>query len=337
MRLLMLTRGPDHPATRYRVNPYLVPLREAGIDPTPLPYPHGIAGWFGALRAARSHDAVFVQKKRLPGLFQNWLRRRGIPLIYDFDDAVLFRSSRHETPDSPARRRRFEAMVRASETVIAGSAYLRSLVEGIHPSVHVVPTSIDCSRYRVRGHEGGDRVVLGWIGGRKSLEFLETLAPVLSRIGRDHPGSALKIVCNAFFRVDGLEVIEKPWREAEETEDVASFDIGLAPLPDDPWSRGKCATKLLQCMAAGVPTVASPVGSHEEIVTDGEDGMLASTPDEWYDRLTRLVQDVALRRRIGAAARRRVEAAYATAVSAPKLVAAVRGALASRALPGRHA
>lgn len=329
MKLLMLTRGPEHPATRYRVTPYLDALRGAGIEPTPMRYPHGLTAWLSILRAARAHDAVFVQKKRLPGPLLHWLRRRGTPVIYDFDDAVMFASSRHESPESPERQRRFERMVRGCEVLIAGSDYLKGLVARLHSRVQVVPTSIDTAKYPVREHRNGTGpVVLGWIGGRKSLVFLEALAPVFTRIAGDFPGTSLKIVCNAFFRPEEMPVIEKPWSEAEEAADVASFDVGLSPLPDDPWSRGKCATKLLQCMAAGVPVVASPVGSHLEIVADGRNGLLATTHNEWYDRLSRLIRDPALRRALGAAGRGRVEEAYSVEASAPKLLEAVRSVMA---------
>lgn len=331
MKILFLTRAAEHPATRYRVAAFVEPLRAAGIEPTLLPYPHGLTGWMRILRGLRGQDALFVQKKRLSAPLLHWLKRRGTPIVYDFDDAVLFRSSRHETPESPSRRARFERMVRGCAGVVAGSGYLRSLVVGLNPRVWVVPTSIDCRRYRVRAHDGGSaRVILGWIGGRKSLVFLAPLAPVFARIGREFPHVALQVVCNAFPPAAGLRVIEKPWREAEEAEDVAGFDIGLAPLPDDPWARGKCATKLLQCMAAGVPAVASPVGAHLEIVTDGRDGLLAGTEEEWYDHLARLIRDPALRGRLGAAGRKRVEDAYSVAANAPRLIEALHCAVGSR-------
>lgn len=332
MNLLILTRGDDHPATRYRVTAFLGHLRAAGIEPTTLRYPHGVTGWLRILRATRGRDVVMVQKKRLPLVLLHWLRRRGTPILYDFDDAVLFQSSRHETPDSPDRRARFERMVRGCTGVVAGSAYLQSLVAGLNARTFVVPTSIDCRRYHPRAHDGADaRVLLGWIGGRKSLVFLAPLAPVFRRLGQEFPHLALKVVCNQFPASEGLPVIEKPWSEAEEAADVASFDIGLSPLPDDPWARGKCATKLLQCMAAGVPVVASPVGSHCEIVADGTNGLLAGTEAEWYDRLARLVRDVSLRARLGAAGRQRVEEAYSVVASAPKLVEAVRAVAGARA------
>jgi hypothetical protein len=121
-----------------------------------------------------------------------------------------------------------------------------------------------------------------------------------------------------------LQIVFKAWSEAEEAQDVASFDIGLTPLPDHPWAAGKCSTKLLQCMAAGVPCVASPIGSQKEVVSDGDSGLLAATEGEWFEKISLLVRDAALRERLGMAGRSRVEEAYSLAVSAPRLARILR-------------
>jgi len=334
MKLLFLTRGDDHPGTRYRVTPFLPPLRAAGFEAVTLRYPHGPLGWYRILAAARGHQAVFVQKKRLAGPVLGVLRRRGTRVLYDVDDAVMFASSRHADPESPARRRQFERMVRGSDGVIAGNAYLRDLAARHNPRVWLIPTCVDARKYAVRGPAAdGAPPILGWIGGRKSLVFLKALAPALNRVAREFPRAALAIVCNEFFEPGAMPVVRKEWSEATEAADVASFDVGLSPLPDDPWSRGKCATKLLQCMAAGVPVVASAVGAHLEIVTDGRDGFLARTEDEWVERIGRLLQDAERRRAMGLAGRRRVEEAYSVEANAPRFVAAVRAVVAGCPTP----
>ncbi len=157
----------------------------------------------------------------------------------------------------------------------------------------------------------GDELVLGWIGGGKSLCFLEELGPVFQRLARSHPALRLKIVCDHFFALDDVPIIEKRWSLHEEGTDVASFDIGLAPLPDDVWSRGKCGTKLLQSFCAAVPVVASPVGVHREMIEPGVSGLLASTPEQWEDALERLITDESLRGRLGAAGHAYVRAHHA--------------------------
>jgi glycosyltransferase involved in cell wall biosynthesis len=152
------------------------------------------------------------------------------------------------------------------------------------------------------------------------------MKPVFEELHAKHPQTALKIVCNEFFDCPTMPVIKKAWAGAEEGTDVASFDIGLAPLPDDVWSQGKCATKLLQCMAAGVVSVASAVGVHREIIREGVNGCLASTHAEWLMKLDALVADPAARRTMGEAARKTVERDYSLAASQPKLLNVLRGA-----------
>ncbi len=322
MDVLFLIRGREHPASRYRVLQYLDPLAQGGVRAEVRDFPHSGAEWRALDPILARRPVLFVQKKRLGPLRLWGLRRRGVRILYDLDDAVMFQSSRHDSPDSFGRTLRFRWMARGSHGVVAGSWYLAGLAREHNPHVWVVPTSIDVSKYPPR--TGGGPITLGWIGGKKSLVFLKALAPVFERVARECPDVRLKIVCNDFFDCPPMPVIKKPWSEAEEGEDVRSFDIGLAPLPDDPWSRGKCATKLLQCMAAAVPCVASPVGSHEEIVTDGENGLFARSHDDWAGAIMRLIRDRPLADRLGAAGRRRVEEAYSLAANAPRLLDILR-------------
>ncbi len=324
MEVLFLIRGREHPASRYRVLQYLEPLAQGGVRAEVRDFPHSGAEWRALGPILDRRPVLFVQKKRLGPLRLWGLRRRGVRVLYDFDDAVMFQSSRHDSPESFGRTLRFRWMARGSHGVVAGSQYLAGLAREHNPRVWVVPTSIDVSKYPPRAGASDGTITLGWIGGKKSLVFLADLRPVFERVARDFPQTRLKIVCNDFFDCPPMTVIKKAWSEAEEGEDVRSFDIGLAPLPDDPWSRGKCATKLLQCMAAAVPCVASPVGSHEEIVTNGENGLFARSHDEWAEAISRLIRDRALADRIGAAGRRRVEEAYSLAANAPRLLDILR-------------
>lgn len=333
------------------------------------------------LRLHGNHDIVVVQKKRLGRFVLRAIRRRCGRLLYDLDDAVMFNSSRHASPDSPRRMAAFRRMAEAVDGIIAGSQYLAKLAEPYTKRVWVVPTSIDLARYRAKEDYTllQKRAVLGWIGGRKSLSLLEPLLPVLERLGAKFPGLSLKVIsapvgelqgpaqekeqtqraasptyslkqrCQQISHVEKVEesntepnfsgdmrtiwptrmlkVVFKAWSEAEEARDVASFDVGLAPLPDHPWAAGKCSTKLLQCMAAGVPCVAAPVGSQKEIITDGTNGFLAASEQEWLEKLSLLLTDAGLRERLGRAGRKRVEDAYSLAVSAPRLLEVLQGNL----------
>ncbi|NUN50176.1 MAG: glycosyltransferase family 4 protein [Candidatus Brocadiae bacterium] len=320
MKALFLIQGQTQPASRYRVLMYLDGLRAAGIECEVRDYPRSIPAWIGVLRQRRTADVIFFQKKRAPRWPVERLKAGGARVIYDVDDAVMFASSRHESPDAPARMRRFESMCAASDAVTAGNRYLAGMAAQHCPRVVILPTSMDMRRYHPRGPaRTAGRVVLGWIGGRKSLPFLRTLDPALALLRSRGVDVELKVVCNEFPADCPVPVVRKPWAEADEGADVASFDIGLAPLPDDPWSRGKCATKLLQCMAARVPCVASPVGAHEDIVAPGVNGFLAREPEEWAVAIGRLAADAAMRDRLGDAARETVARDYSLQTHGPRL------------------
>lgn len=321
LRALFLIQGREQPASRYRVLQFEEFLRADGVEPTVVDYPRTPLAWWRLLRGAGAFDVLVSQKKRFSPLPLWCVRRTGVPLVFDLDDAVMFASSRHARPESPGRLARFQRMVRASRGVVVGNRYLRAMVEPLNPRVWTVPTVMDLRRYRVRAD--ADRpgpLVLGWIGGRKSLPFLAALAPVLDRVAAAAPRPVvLRVVSREAIACARMPVELKPWSEAEEAADAAGFDVGLAPLPDDPWSRGKCATKLLQYLAAGVPGVASPVGAHCDIIEDGVNGFLAPDDAAWAERLGRLLADADLRRRLGRAGRRTVEAEYCVQVQGPRL------------------
>lgn len=331
MRVLFLILDPHHPATRYRVMQYLEYLSGHGVSPTVEKFPENYSGWKTLAARRPVPDAVVVQKKRLNWLVWRLVRKAGWKTIYDVDDAVMYASSRHRSPFSFTRMLRFKSMVRRSSAVIAGNAYLKSLAEPLNPNVHWLPTCMDLRRYPVRGADSGGRdaskgatVTVGWIGGRKSLPFVKSLTSVFDRLAESLPGLRLKIVCNEFFDATRIPIERKLWSEAEEAVDVAGFDINLAPLPDDHWSRGKCATKLLQGMAAGAASIASPVGAHQEIVQEGRNGTLARTPNEWQDKINLLARNPSIRAAFGAAGRATVEERYSLAVCAPKMLEILR-------------
>lgn len=327
LRVLFLIQEYSHPASRYRALNYLPYLRANGVECEVVVFPNGRKGWRALKDSLARAEVVFIQKKRLTWLQNRFIRKHSRARIaYDVDDAVMYNSSRARSHGSWKRRLAFAGTCRRADFVIAGNSYLQGLAGRHNENVAVIPTSIDMARYPVKRHDGGKKpVVLGWIGGRKSLVFLEELRPVFEELHAKIPRTALKIVCNEFFDLPTMPVIKKAWAEAEEGADVASFDIGVAPLPDDVWSRGKCGTKLLQCMAAGVVCVASAVGVHCEIVKEGVNGFLASTPEEWKKKLEALILDPRARRRMGERARKTVETEYSLAASQAKMLNMLRG------------
>lgn len=319
MHLAVLVESADHVCCRYRFAAFRPHLEAAGHRLDLLPLPGSLWSHLRLGSNLQQYDAVIVQRRLLPGWQLRRLRRRVPRLLFDLDDAVYLRDSYSPRGlHDPRRLRRFSAFAEACDTVIAGNAFLAAEAKRQGAaSVHVIPTCVDPALYPLAEHHRlTEGVRLVWIGTSSTLKGLKQIAPQLEDVGRACPGMRLRLVCDTFFHLTHLPVEEYAWSEAGEATALAESDIGIAWIPDDDWSRGKCGLKVLQYMAAGLPVVANPVGVHPEMVRPGENGFLATTPDEWVHAVRRLAADPSLRRRMGEAGRRRVESDYSVAAGA---------------------
>ncbi len=319
MRVLFLVPRLDKASTRYRVLQYLPYLQEQGVSCRVRTLSKD-RGWDRSLfREARSSDVVFLQKRILSPFLLLALRKASSRLVYDLDDAVMFRDEAATETSRSFRWWKFALTARLADRVVAGNAYLKEQTLPHNPNVQVLPTPLDMSRYTPRSSLQSPKkaCTLGWIGSRPTLRHLEVLSPVFLELGRRHPDLRLKIVADAFPDGPTLPVIAKRWDFNEEISDLHSFDIGLMPLNDDVWSRGKCGFKLLQYMAVGLPAVCSPIGLNREIVEHGRNGLWADSPREWIDRLEELLEDPSRRTSLGSRARETVLERYSLAVNAP--------------------
>jgi glycosyltransferase involved in cell wall biosynthesis len=298
------------PSARHRALCYIPLLEREHVDVMVREVPRG---WLARRRFFRSladSDLVLVQRRLLRRSDVRRLRSFAKRLVFDFDDALPYLVSARGASESSMRRERFEAAVRAADLVLAGSEELAELARPLHDDVRVIPTAVDLRNIRPREEPEGawkPVVTLGWIGSSATLSYLRELTPALEEMGRKERQVKLRVVADASLAVDGVDVEWKPWREDEEAADLVSFDVGLAPLSDDPWARGKCGFRLLQYAAAGVPAVASPVGAQSRILIDGESGWFARSHDEWTERTIRLMRDRQAARAMGRAARARAE------------------------------
>ncbi len=317
MRLLVLTQGADHVCFRYRVGAFAQALSARGWTLEGVPLAGAVVRRCRQLRAARHADAVLLQRKLLPWWQARILRQNARVLLFDFDDAVFHRDS--YSPKgfySRTRSFRFWATVHAADAVLAGNRYLaEQAARFVEPrQVYRIPTCVDPRAYPTARHQRqGVAARLVWIGGEAMLRSLDRASAHLAAAAAAVPGIELHVICSKVPLLDRLRVVGIHWSETTEARDLAAADVGISWLPDDPWSRGKCALKILQYMAAGLPVVANPVGMTREIVVDGETGYLAATPQEWADAITRLASDPAKRQAMGLAGRRRVEQLYSVA------------------------
>jgi len=321
MKVLFLIQGFKVAASRYRVLQYLPYLQSKGVETTVSLYPRSVKENFQFFNNLSQYDLVFLQRKRFSQPRLGMLRKRAKRIVYDFDDSVMYRNSTRENPLSQTRRRRFVQMVKASDFVIAGNAFLKEQVLPFNSNVEVIPTSIDGERYHPKDYLlRKERITLGWIGDHGSIHYLEKMKPIFEEIGKRYPQVELKIVCDIFFDCEQMAVVKKEWRSEEETADLQSFDIGLMPLMDDPWSWGKCGLKIIQYQGVGVPVVCTPVGINRDLVEDGVNGLYAMTADQWVEKLSILIEDPSLRERMGREGRERVVERFTIQACAPRLL-----------------
>jgi glycosyltransferase involved in cell wall biosynthesis len=280
-----------------------------------------------AARAAAdhpAHDLFLIHRLRylhpLPGLDPP--RRLD---AYDLDDALFLGSAaevNRRVRWAKQEARRCVACMRRARLVIAGNGFLAAHARAYSRRVEVVPTCVDPDRQPLHRHEQPEVVTIGWIGSHTTACYLRPVLPVLAALNRQRTVARL-IVIGGDTGVREAWIEHRSWALEEEPDVLASFDIGVMPLPDTDWARGKCGYKLLQYFSAGVPAVASPVGVASSLVGDGR-GLAASTPDEWRTALTRLIEDVDERRERGSVARAFAERDYSYQRWAPELAALLR-------------
>jgi glycosyltransferase involved in cell wall biosynthesis len=215
---------------------------------------------------------------------------------------------------------------------MAGNDTLAEYARRHAPAVSVVPTTIDTDLYVPRPAKRDPGLVIGWMGSYSTGPYLERLRTVLPRLARRFRFRFLAVGARG-FEVDGVDIEVRPWRAETELQDLGQLDIGVMPLPDAPWERGKCGLKALQYMALGVPAVVSPVGVNRSIIAHGQNGLLADTEEDWERELGRLLADVSLRRQLGQAGRLTVEHDFSARVHAPRVAGILRGAARARRRP----
>ena len=317
MKVAFLVTRTEKPSARYRVAQFLPYLRGRGMHPEILLIPRVRRTRRRLFETLGSYDVVVIQKKLFRRSDLTRLRRAARKLAYDFDDAVPF-----DGGGARNRRRasRFARTCGVADVVICGNGYLRELASRHTEKTVVLPTSLDTDIFVPAGERaGGKRVVLGWIGSGSTLKYLDDILPALDFIGRGRPDVVLRVICDVFPEECSLFLEKRVWSMETEVADLQGIDIGLMPLRDDPWSRGKCGFKILQYFAVGKPVVCSPVGVNREIVEDCASGFWARGPEEWAEKIGHLIEDAKMRRDFGARGREKVVRDYSMKSTAPKL------------------
>jgi len=327
------------PSSRYRIYQYIPSLREARIEVTIAPLFK--AGWFlildmrwppmravakviyaltrlfvrlwDLLKVGRydlycfEHQAfpyfpVFLEK------IAKWINPN---MLLEFDDAIFL---------TPLHWRKIPKLIAMSQHVIVGNDFLRDYALKFNHHVSVIPTVIDTERYQTKkDYRTQGQVNIGWVGLAYNLPYIQRLEGTFQKLKTEIGNFIFTVICSQGVRIDGVETVFKPWSYTNEVEAIRGLDIGIMPLPDDEWAKGKCGLKVLQYMACGLPVVASPVGVNKEIIRDGENGFLAATEEEWLKKLTLLARDEELRRTLGKKGRETAEDRYSLKLWGPKV------------------
>ncbi len=360
LRVLALTRyGTLGASSRLRFLQYFSSLEASGIQVRWQPlfsdgdlqsrYQHGHYGFATVLAAfgrriksmldRHAFDLIWIEKEALPW-WPLWFESallRGVPYVLDYDDAVFHNYDLHRF--GIVRQlygKRLDGLMANAALVVCGNDYLaqRALQAGAK-WVETLPTVIDLERYTLTGPSTKQDVVvvtdvprIVWIGSPSTAKYLQLLRQPLQTLAQRIP-FVLRVI-GAQFELTGVQVECVPWSESTEVAAISECDVGVMPLLDSAWERGKCGYKLIQYMACALPVAASNVGVNADIVQQGRNGYLARNEDEWLDALTRLLTDATLRKTLGQASRQRVETMYCIQKTGPVMAQWLREAAAKK-------
>lgn len=332
--LIVCLHAPDRvPGQRFRFEQYLDFLRGQGVECVYSNlleekdyksfYGKGhyfqklgivIRGWFKRkkeLKTVGGYDIVFIQREAFmlgTCYFEKQYAKKS-RIIFDYDDAIWL-----DLVSGHNRRFRFlknpdktSTIIGLSSLIFAGNQYLADYAARFNKQVVIVPTTIDTQTYQPAYQPEKEKICIGWSGSFSTIAHFETCLDALKIIKAKYGDKVyFKVIGDGNYRQEELGIRGLDWKKQSEVKDLQEIDIGIMPLPDDEWSKGKCGLKGLQYMALAIPTIMSPVGVNSEIIRDGDNGFLASATDEWVAKLSRLIDSAALRVQVGEKGRKTV-------------------------------
>jgi glycosyltransferase involved in cell wall biosynthesis len=343
----------EGPSYRYRVELYFAYLKRNGIEYLSRPFMssgfykiiykprHTLAkfAYFLSASLARCldffrsfrYDTIFIHLEAYPigpPIFEYLLAKFGKTVIYDLDDAIFLtnRGSFYKIINLLKFNKKIETIIRLSREVIVCNDYLKEYAANFKDKerIHVIPTSLDTDKFipdrtkkRCADSAG---LVIGWIGSHSTAPYLKMLENVFKSLGAKYDFTLKIVGSNFLFKIEGVKVINEEWSFSRDLADFQSLDIGVYPLPDNEWTKGKTGFKTIQYMAVGTPCVVSNVGRNREIIQDGINGFLADSEEEWIENLSFLIENPELREKMGARGRKTVEENYSVKVNAVKFL-----------------
>lgn len=300
--------------------------RASQIKARVLPYLRRLYSLF----KTRHFDFIWMEKELfswLPALGEMVLERSGIPYIVDYDDATFHRYDSH--PNRLVQKflgGKIDSVMRHAAIVIVGNEYLMERARKARARhIEYLPSVVDTERYIVKKHSESSTFTIGWIGTPQTVKYLETIVGALSEWDKKNVARLVTVGADS-FELDDMRVEHHPWSQDSEVSEIQEFDVGIMPISDNFWEKGKCGYKLIQYMACGKPVIASPVGANSKIVEHGVNGYLANSKREWLEALDILFATPELRYEMGVSGRGKVENEFCLQVTAPRLLNMLRSA-----------
>ncbi|MCF6360772.1 MAG: glycosyltransferase family 4 protein [Cyclobacteriaceae bacterium] len=268
------------------------------------------------LKRANSFDYIFIQREAFmtgTTYFEKKLAKSTAKLIFDFDDSIWLEDKNEANGKlaflkKPAKTSKIIALC---DTIVAGNSYLAEYAKRFNKNVVIIPTTIDTKWYKPEAKKPKDKIIIGWSGSFSTIKHFESAIGALTKIKSKYGDKVdFKVIGDGNYTYKPLNIRGQKWQSKTEVDDLQDIDIGIMPLPDIEWTRGKCGLKGLQYMGLAIPTIMSPVGVNTKIIEPGVNGMLASTEEEWVDCLSQLIESAELRKKLGSAGRKTVVEIY---------------------------
>lgn len=276
-----------------------------------------------------NHNLIIIEYELLPylpSIFERILALLKIKYIVDYDDAIFHNYDKH--PNKLIRKclgNKIDSVMKYSSCVIAGNAYLAERAYKARAKhIEIIPTVIDQARYREKKNFSNIKLKIGWIGSPSTFSYLKSVSTILEQFGQDKNIEIHVVGSKEILRLKYAKEIYYEWQENTEVDVIVNFDVGIMPLENTLWAKGKCAYKLIQYMACGIPVIASPVGMNNQVVDHGENGFLAETDEEWKYALNALYKNPELQKKMGENGIKKINEIYNLETQSKKLIGIIK-------------